>query len=99
MHVENVTCSREMPCILDLETIVSPEIENLDYQKLHPELWEMKSRSPYLSCLLPSSPKGKEYSILMNTTKDGCSPVVNGKFVSVMKYFPEFQAGYLEVYQ
>ena len=99
MHVENVTCSREMPCILDLETIVSPEIENLDYQKLHPELWEMKSRSPYLSCLLPSSPKGTEYSILMNTTKDGCSPVVNGKFVSVMKYFPQFQAGYHEVYQ
>ena len=99
MHVENVTCSGEMPCILDLETIVSPEIENLDYQKLHPELSEMKSRSPYLSCLLPSEPKGKQYSILMNTDNDGCAPVVNGKYVPVNQYLSEFLEGYHSIYQ
>lgn len=99
MHIENITCYADKPYILDLETIISPEIENLDYQKLHPELWKMKSRSLYLSCLLPSEPKGKQYSVLMNTDNSGCAPAVNGKYVSVKEYFSEFLEGYHRIYQ
>lgn len=99
MHIENVTCYADKPYILDLETIISPEIENMDYRKLHPELWKLKSSSPYLSCLLPNESKGRQYSILVNTDNDGCAPVVNGKYVPVNQYLSEFLEGYHSIYQ
>lgn len=98
MHVENITCTDDRPYIIDLETILSPEMENTDYARLHPELSVLKSRSPYLSGLLPSEHDGRQFSVLMNTEDDGCAPEVGGRRVPVTGYFDAFKAGYHEAY-
>lgn len=99
MHVENLTCSGGKPYIIDLETVISPELSNEMYEKLHPELWHLKSTSPYLSSLLPIQHEGRELSVLMNTADDGCAPVVEGKRVPVCDYLVDFTAGYTEIYR
>lgn len=99
MHVENVTCNGGKPYILDLETVLSPILKNEDYLIQQPELSVLKGRSLYLSCVLPNSPKGKEYSVLMNTGEDDCAPVVNGEKVSVIAYLDAFMEGYDTVYR
>ena len=99
MHIENLTCHGGKPYILDLETVLSPEIKNADYKRLHPELSVLKSTSPYLSGLLPCEPTGRQYSVLMNTQEDGCAPEADGKPVSVMQYLEEFLSGYDEIYR
>ena len=99
MHVENLSCRDDKPYILDLETVLSPEVANHTYEKLHPELWKLKTTSPYLSCLMPNSPKGREYSVLMNTGEEGCAPLVEGKRVSAVRYMREFSEGYTAVYR
>ena len=99
MHYENVTCSGGKPYILDLETVLSPILKNQDYEMHFPELNTLKGRSPYLSSLLPSSPTGKEYSVLMNTTAEGCAPIVNGKYVSVTEYMESIKDGYKAAYR
>lgn len=98
MHVENVTCMDGKPYLIDLETALSPVVKNADYQMRYPELNVLKGRSPYLSCFLPSSPKGEEFSPLMNTEERGCAPVVNGEKVSVAWYWDDFKEGYDTAY-
>ena len=99
MHFENITCADNKPYILDLETVISPITENADYKQLHPELYILKSTSPYFSALLPNEHNGKQYSVLMNTDDDGCAPVVNETNVSVTGYIREFIGGYDTVYR
>ncbi|MBQ7656867.1 MAG: DUF4135 domain-containing protein [Clostridia bacterium] len=99
MHVENLTCSDGKPYIIDLETVISPELSNETYEKLHPELNRLKSTSPYLSSLLPVQQQDRELSALMNTDDDGCAPVVEGKRVPVCDYLVDFTAGYTEIYR
>jgi lantibiotic modifying enzyme len=99
MHIENLVCSDGKPYIIDLETVISPELSNEAYKMLHPELWRLKSTSPYLSSLLPIQHEGRELSALMNTADDGCAPVVDGKRVPVCGYMEDFTAGYRELYR
>ena len=99
MHIENVICSGGKPYIIDLETVISPELSNEAYDKLHPELRRFKSTSPYLSSLLPMQHEGRELSALMNTADDGCAPAVDGKRVPVCGYLADFAAGYRELYR
>lgn len=99
MHIENIICSGGKPYIIDLETVISPELSNEAYQKLHPELWRLKSTSPYLSSLLPTQHAGRELSVLISTADDGCAPVVDGKRVPVCRYLEDFTAGYAELYR
>lgn len=99
MHVENLTCSGGKPYVIDLETVISPEISNEAYKKLHPELNRLKSTSPYLSSLLPTQPDGRELSALMSTADDGLAPVVDGKRVPVCGYMEDFTAGYEALYR
>ena len=99
MHVENLTCRDDKPFILDLETIVSPELSSDTYKKLHPELRKLKSTSPYLSCLLPSSHEGREFSVLTSTAQEGCAPEIDGENEPVDRFMPEFRAGYTEIYK
>ena len=99
MHFENVTCMDGKPYLIDLETVLSPVLLNKDYSTRYPELNVLKGRSPYLSCFLPNSPKGEEYSPLMNTEEKGCAPVVNGEMVSVAGYLDAFKEGYDTAYR
>ena len=99
MHTENLTSRSGKPYILDLETVLSPIVDSEDYDMHFPELSVMKGRSLYLSSLLPNAPKGKEFSVLMNTAEEGCVPVVNGKHVSVKGYFDRFTDGYRTAYR
>ena len=99
MHIENLSCKGGKPYILDLETIISPILKNEDYLIQQPELNVFKGRSPYLSCIMPNSPQGKEFSVLMNTGEEACAPVVNGEKVSVTAYLEDFLKGYDTVYQ
>ena len=99
MHVENLSCKGVTPYILDLETVLSPILKNEDYFIQQPELHVLKGRSLYFSCILPNSPKGREYSVLMNTGEDGCAPTVNGENVSVAAYLDAFLEGYDTVYK
>ncbi|MBP5604583.1 MAG: DUF4135 domain-containing protein, partial [Ruminiclostridium sp.] len=99
MHFENITCRDNKPYILDLETIISPNVSNADYKLLHPELNDLKSTSLYFSALLPNEHDGRQYSVLMNTDEDGCAPVVNNTKVSVTGYMHEFTGGYDAVYR
>ena len=99
MHIENLICSDGKPYVIDLETVISPELSNEAYQMLHPELWRLKSTSPYLSGLLPIQHGGRELSALMNTADDGCAPVVDGKRVPVCGYMEDFTAGYTALYR
>ncbi|MBQ8136314.1 MAG: DUF4135 domain-containing protein, partial [Clostridia bacterium] len=79
--------------------VLSPESANADYQQLYPELSELKSTSLYLSSLLPSEPKGKQYSVLLNTSEEGLAPLVGGKTETVMPYLQAFLSGYDEGYR
>ena len=99
MHIENIVCSGGKPYVIDLETVISPELSNEAYQKLHPELRRLKSTSPYLSSLLPIQHEGRELSALINTADDGCAPVVDGKPVPVCGYLADFTAGYAALYR
>ena len=99
MHIENLSCKDGKPYILDLETVLSPILNNEDYAMLHPEMNILKSRSPYLSCLLPNAPTGREYSALMNTTEEGCAPVAGGKMVSAAAYLDKLRQGYDTAYK
>lgn len=98
MHIENLTCADGKPYIIDLETVISPELSNEVYEKLHPELNRLKSTSPYLSSLLPVQNNGRELSVLMSTADDGCAPVVGQKRVMVCGYKTEFLSGYTQLY-
>ena len=99
MHIENLSCKGVKPYILDLETILSPIRKNEDYTIRQPELCILKNRSPYLSCLLPSSPKDWEYSVLMNNTEEGCAPLVNGKPALAAAYMGALLEGYDTAYR
>ena len=99
MHIENLSCRGVKPYILDLETILSPIRKNEDYAIRQPELCILKGRSPYLSLLLPNSPKGREYSVLMNTTGEGCAPLVNGKPAPAAAYMDALLDGYDTAYR
>lgn len=99
MHIENVTCQGGKPYILDLETMISPILENEDFQIKEPELKERMARSPYLSGVLPSAPKDRENSVLMNTGEDGCAPEVDGRIVSVAVFLNCFMDGYETAYR
>ena len=99
MHIENVTCHGGRPYIHDLETVLSPKIQNDDVKVRYPELETIASRSLYLSAILPGSSRGKEYSVLLNIDDEGCAPVVNGRIVSVKGYFESFQKGFHEAYE
>ncbi|MBR4575801.1 MAG: DUF4135 domain-containing protein [Clostridia bacterium] len=99
MHIENLSCKGGKPYILDLETILSPIRGNEDYTIRQPELCILKGRSPYLSCLLPNSPKGREYSVFMNNTGEGCAPLVNGKPALAAAYMGELLDGYDTAYR
>ncbi len=99
MHVENLICSRGRPYILDLETIVSPELSNEEFWRLRPELRRLNATSPFLSGLLPYRYAGREYSVLMNVGEDGCAPAVDGRPEPVSRYMEDFLAGYAELYR
>ena len=99
MHIENVTCMNGKPYLIDLETVLSPNLRNEDYLRRSPELYVLKGQSPYLSCFLPTAPNGDEFSPLMNTAEKGCAPMVDGRAVSVAAYMDDYKAGYHTAYR
>ena len=103
MHVENVGCRGVTPVIYDLETFFSPMLAAPDFQIQQTDLLWAKTRSPYLSGLLPNylsnANGGREISPLMNADLDGCAPVVDGRLVPASEYLAQFESGYSAIYQ
>lgn len=93
MHHTNIISFGTKPYMIDLETVFYPVLSD-----------RVNSDKPYMqhsvfqSLIMPCRYKDYEFSILMDVSENGNSPVVDGHKVSVRNYLDVYKKGYHDAY-
>ena len=101
MNVENVRPCRGLPALIDLETLLTPQLSE-DTPLLGNRLTfgEQLMRTPWVSCLLYRKQQDLQISPLFNDNeKKGSLPRVNGRPVNVLEYRDAFFDGFSRAYE
>ncbi len=107
MHNENLFAVGNRLALIDLETLLYPEKEKIDYPGS--VIYESNDVRKIKNSLFGSSLLNvryedekndieREYSILFNTDEEGSAPVVSGRRPSVLGYKDEFTDGFISLY-
>jgi len=104
LHFENVTASGALPALIDTETILHSRMITDEEQspdgKAAPGFRQHIPYSVWFSALLPHEENGSQMSVLMRTDgENACTPVVDGKPVTVLGYEDAYFSGLEEAYR
>ena len=98
MHHENITAVDGLPAIIDLETILSPQMKP---DKAASDGFESAMAvSLWRSCLMPANRKGMEVSVLADLdSPESSAPVISGKPATWQEYHEDFLESFRESYR
>ncbi|MBR0249787.1 MAG: DUF4135 domain-containing protein [Synergistaceae bacterium] len=93
LHHTNILSCGTKPYIIDLETVFYPVHADRAYSDK-----QYMEHSVFHSLIMPARYKEYEFSVLNDTRKEGNSPVVDGRKVTVRNYLESYKKGYHDAY-
>lgn len=98
MHSENVIASDGIPAIIDLETLLTPKMKQLDRTMLEEQ--DAACDSLWKSGIFPKIMNGRQISVLLDTeSEENSAPIVDGSPASWYAYEKEFFEGFSAKYR